>query len=79
VELRAVQKKKFKSLSSLSEYMPEIVAIEPIISVHITADKGSPSDFFFTASPEEVKDLIEALKASLEDSKAILLWSNNPQ
>lgn len=71
VELRAVQRDKYKIGENFDNYKSKIEDVVGVISVHITTDSGSFDDFHFQASEEELEYLIDTLRAALDDLESL--------
>lgn len=71
VEMRAVQKDRYRWGNPIEEYAPEIVDVTGVVSVHIGLDEGRPRDFYFQMSKDDLADLISQLKAAGQDLLAL--------
>jgi hypothetical protein len=64
-ELRAVVGTPFRVGMSADKYEPDVKGVVAVVSVNIGVDSGSPDEFSFQASPEEIQALIEELRSAL--------------
>lgn len=76
VELRGVFDCEIEGDEKLEEYTQRVTLekdcpIVSVISIAITLNSGTPDRFVFQASPEEVKLMIERLKASLHKAQML--------
>ena len=71
VEMRAVQKDRYRWGNSVGEYAPEVVDVTGVVSVHIGLDEGRPRDFYFQMTEDDLADLISQLQAAGQDLLAL--------
>lgn len=69
VELRAVQDKKYRWGLPVGEYVPRILDIVGVVSVHIGVDRGD--DFCFQVGEHELDLIIDSLIATKTDLQAL--------
>jgi len=79
VEMRAVQKDLYRWGTSVQEYESEILDTAGVISVHIGLDEGTPRDFYFQMSENDLEDLISQLKAARKDLHALTQFISTRQ
>ncbi len=71
VEMRAVQKDRYRWGTSVNEYGPRILDVAGVVSVHIGLNEGTPRDFYFQVSEEDLELLISGFKAARKDLRAL--------
>ena len=71
VEMRAVQKDRYHWGESLETYVPQIMDITGVVSIHIGLDEGTPEDFYFQASVDDLDLLIQQFTAAKKDLHAL--------
>jgi len=69
VELRAVQEKKYRWGLPVSEYVPRVLDIVGVVSVHVGVDQGN--DFWFQVGEHELDLIIDSLVAAKADLRAL--------
>ncbi len=72
VELRAVQKQEYSSGQNPDDYIPQILDLVPIASIHLGMHKGHPSDVYFQVDEDDVgrlRDAFHALKKEMDALK----------
>ncbi|MBN2559965.1 MAG: hypothetical protein JXQ75_03435 [Phycisphaerae bacterium] len=70
VEMRAVQKGRYRWGTAIKEYEPRILDVAGVVSVHIGLNEGTPRDFYFQMSEDDLQLLIRELEAARKD-----LWA----
>lgn len=78
VELRAIQEKRYEPTQSVSEYEPDIRDVVGVASIVITTNDPQQSRFFFQADAEELELIINALKATQMDLRALESFCKQP-
>ncbi len=76
VELRGVFNREIEIEEDLESYKKDIqidkeTPLIPIISVSLSVDSGTPNEFHFQASQENIENLIKELKTALHKSKML--------
>lgn len=71
VEMRAVQKDRYRWGHPVEDYESEVVDIAGVVSVNIGLDQGTPRDFSFQMSEDALADLISQLNAARKDLLAL--------
>ena len=71
VEIRAVQKDRYRWETHVKEYLPEILDVAGVVSVHIGLDKGMPRDFYFQGTEADLDLLISQFQAAKKDLRAL--------
>ncbi len=74
VELRGIQKSKYRPFTPLSNYEPIISGLVSVVTVSLVirdTDRKEPERVVFQATEKQLEDLINVLKASLEDARAL--------
>jgi len=71
VELRAVQKEKYRWGTPEEDYKPKIVDLVGVASIHIGVDAGPQNHFYFQMSEHEIDAVIASFVAARRDLAAL--------
>jgi len=71
VEMRAVQKNDYRWGTPVEEYRPTVVDVAGIVSVHIGLDAGTPGDFYFQGTENDLDLLISQFRAAKKELQAL--------
>ena len=72
VELRAIQKSRYRIGTNVENYQPKLTGVVPIVSVFVRLDSGTPSSFVFQAPADDLTYFIDVLRAAQKDASALL-------
>lgn len=67
VELRGIFDKEYHLGTPIAEYAPQVRTVTPIVSILIHVTRGSPRDFMFQATLNDVDALIGTLEAAKKE------------
>ena len=72
VEVRAVQEDNYRWGDKIGKYVPKIIDIVPVVSVHLgTNAEGEDGQFYFQMREEQIDDMIDQLLAAKRDLEAL--------
>ncbi len=70
VEVRSVPEDIYRRGNPIGEYVPKILDAAAVVSLHLMVDSGTPADFYFQATAEDVDYLVDLLKAARKELAA---------
>jgi len=78
VELRAVVEGHYRWDTPVDDYVPKVVGVVPVVSVHLGLDVGTPKDVYFQMDLGDIRRLIGTLVGAEKDAEALRVFISGP-